>query len=802
MNVYRNTPIEHFAGSRGISVRALNVCRSNGILTLGDLLNCDPDALHSLRNCGAKSAAELNALRQKYLSAPADLFTDIIRRGLHQSFLRAKGRLNDEEALIIEHAMGTFGVDAKATGRFLETPYRFIDKVCNADENMRSSILTAKAHLFTFWKEETGGDPEGVALLDANYAYVEQLRARYEAEDIYNSLPDTVRNLLARSYLAEFKRLSVRTVNSLSLLSDLKNALPYIFGSKTLDPHRLRNAGARTLMEMRAFLNSIKDELLELLTLAKSSNKEWRNRVAAIFAADIASRFPFLSSDEVLYAARLELDGGRVHPLYLLERYIAHSDSRPARIYAMRYGIGNGGTRMHCADIGSQLGISGERVRQLTATRLPLPDELSQLTADSFSWIQDTVISQQNPRWHHDIEAAGLSVSCPELMAIATALKPEYMTVQLSPGANTWLVRRDILAGVNLMTTLRLLSQIIEMRRTKSETFAIAPYIYMGRSRCEFHDSVLDLCCIYLDCITRIDGVEAVDSTSFRVGPNKLDVISALEAVLDDLGRAVSYSELCEAFDKANPGQLSDTERQLRPYIFRSKRIASVGRSGRYVMNDWEGAFSGTVTQCMAMELENAGEPLSASELHRRVSKHFPTTSLNSINVFAYLDKGRTIIMLPDRRYALAGQGYEDQEYHSRRSVSFEKRVDALHKFVGLHRRMPLLSDSGYTSLRRWLDNIRQGVIILPPDQRAVLDDFLRSHSDLPATSSQVSFRQHVHSVMRHVCRYGALPTPTNGRSDYHWLQRIRLAKGPYGDLRDRDLEHLRTFMTCFGYSI
>ena len=26
---------------------------------------------------------------------------------------------------------------------------------------------------------------------------------------------------------------------------------------------------------------------------------------------------------------------------------------------------------------------------------------------------------------------------------------------------------------------------------------------------------------------------------------------------------------------------------------------------------------------------------------------------------FAYLDKGRTIIMLPDRRYALAGQGYE-----------------------------------------------------------------------------------------------------------------------------------------------
>ena len=93
MNVYRNTPIEHFAGSRGISVRALNVCRSNGILTLGDLLNCDPDALHSLRNCGAKSAAELNALRQKYLSAPADLFTDIIRRGLHQSFLRAKGRL-------------------------------------------------------------------------------------------------------------------------------------------------------------------------------------------------------------------------------------------------------------------------------------------------------------------------------------------------------------------------------------------------------------------------------------------------------------------------------------------------------------------------------------------------------------------------------------------------------------------------------------------------------------------------------------------------------------------------------------
>jgi len=295
----------------------------------------------------------------------------------------------------------------------------------------------------------------------------------------------------------------------------------------------------------------------------------------------------------------------------------------------------------------------------------------------------------------------------------------------------------------------------------------------------EFHPSVLDLCRVYLDCISRIKGVSPVGNDKFRVEANKLDVIAAIEAVLDQVGHSVSYSELCAAFDKANPGQLTDTERQLRPYIFRSKRIASVGRSGRYVMRDWEDAFSGTVAQCMVMELKNAGEPLTAHELHQRVSKFFPTTSLNSINVFAYLDKGRTIIMLPDRRYALAGQGYEDQQYQNRRSIPFDNRMDALKAFVGEFRRFPLLSDNDHVSLRRWLDNVRQGVVTLPRDQRAELDEFLRSHTYLPSTSSQASFRRHVHNIMQHVCRHGAMPTPTTGGVEYHWLQRVRQMRAP-----------------------
>lgn len=377
------------------------------------------------------------------------------------------------------------------------------------------------------------------------------------------------------------------------------------------------------------------------------------------------------------------------------------------------------------------------------------------------------------------------------------------MVVQLTPQSATWLVRRDILAGVNLMTTLRLLMQTIDMRRTKSESFAIAPYIYMGRSHSEFHPEVSDLCKVYLDCITRIKGVGADGKESFAVGPNKLDIIAAVEEVLDSIGHSVSYNELCSAFDKAYPGQLEDTDKQLRSYIFRSHRIASVGRSGRYVMNDWEDAFSGTVSQCMVMELEKAGEPLSPGELHQRVSKFFPATSLNSINVFAYLDKGRTIVMLPDRRYALAGHGYEEDYHgHTRRSVSFDNRMDELKTFVSEYRRMPLLSDNEHVSLRRWLDNVRHGVVTLPRPQRAELDEFLLRNVSLPSTSSQASFRRRVHSVMQHVCRYGAMPTINNGRIDYHWLQRVRQTKSMYGDLRDSDLRHLRSFLTNFGYRL
>ncbi len=119
-------------------------------------------------------------------------------------------------------------------------------------------------------------------------------------------------------------------------------------------------------------------------------------------------------------------------------------------------------------------------------------------------------------------------------MALATTLKPEYIMVQLTPEAKTWLVNRELLTGVNLMTSLRLLTQTIEMRRTKSETFSVAPYIFMGKARDEFHADVEALHQIYLECISHCNNVIVNPDGTFTATPNKLDIISALEDVLEN----------------------------------------------------------------------------------------------------------------------------------------------------------------------------------------------------------------------------------------------------------------------------
>ena len=803
MNVYRNTPIDQFTGSQGLSVRSVNVCKANGIRTLGDLLNCTTEEIHGLRNCGAKSFAELDALRHRYNSAPADLFTDIMRRGLHSSFLRAKERLSPQQIFIVEKVMGSFGIDASTSGKFFDAPFIFIDSVCKADAAERGVIMSTMVQLFNLWKDEASGDPESVELLQSNIDYVEQLRARYEAEDIYTSLPPPLQKLLSRRYREAFGCLSVRTKNALPHLGNLKDAVPYIFGVKSLDSQKLKKVGARTMIEMQTFLSSNKNELLDIFTASKASEESWHSRIALMFSTDIAARFPFLTPEEVAHVSEIERNGSYLSPYYLLERYVMHSNTRPARVYARRYGIGVDDDRRHFADIGASLGLSGERVRQLLAARLPLSPELDALLKDSFDWLDGNVSGETNPRWVEEHRRAGLDISLQQFMALATAVKPEFTIIQLSPKASAWLVRRDILQGVNLMTTLRQISQSIEMRRTQSCTFDLMPFIYSDRSPDEFNPDVDALAEVYFECITRLyNNVEVTGATTFTVGPNKLDVIAALEDVLDGIGHAVSYNELCKAFDASNPGHLSDTRRQLRSYIFRSKRIAPVGRSGRYVMRHWHNVFAGTVTQCMAMELRKAGEPMTAEELHSKVSVFFPTTTINSINVFAYLDKGQSIVILPDHRYAPAGGAYDGQQDANRRVVPFGQRMEALKMFVGEHHRFPLLSDSDSVSLRRWLDNVRHGVVVLPANQRNELDEFLRDNGSLPSTSSQATFRHHVHSVMRHVCRHGALPTVSNGSADYHWLQRVRQTQSRYGDVRDTYRSNLSAFLTNFGYSI
>lgn len=816
MSITHETPITEIAALENLSIRALNICKSNYIDTLGELLGYTPDIISRLRSCGPKSASELVAIIDKYRDVPRSIadspdfysMLDTLPLALEQWRLEHNG----VKLLAVTLNFGKTP-PAKLINSILRDREAFYQNLdCTPAGNQPYLFIDYIIEFCLDWQLHIGHTTGGRSrCLDSLIELLEAKNDGFRLLRSYRALPEFFREALQAEFDAKFDQLSVRTQNTFRVYHRLEDSINLVGTDRDIKSLRLRGCGAVSRAEFQRFIDRFAVEVCPLIT---NPEKGLYEHLKGYMFLRVSRDLPFLSEQECEDIAHMRMASKELPWIELFIKYIRRSDSRGACAYRLVYGFDSECVGLTLEEAGQNLGISGERVRQLSMKKLDFPPRLMQHSDAILKYIDRPVMADYLPVWHEIIGSWGLDVDARRLMALVCALDDTYTIVSLSAKSSSYLVKKELLQNVKLMTSLRELMKRYNMRKTRSEEFSIEPYVRLSLPRDSFHPKVHLIYPIFLDYMKALDDVVTIRDNFVVLASNKLSVEDCLVDILERNGSSMSYKQICHEFVKAYPDFKLTNVTTLRSYILRSPRILPVGRSGRYVLSHWSEIFTGSLTELMIRCIREAGRPLSLSEIYNKVLRYFPDTNEKSLTTLIYLDKGKNFVTLGASLYGLVGVDYPDVEPNVPRFITrlpFEQRFKQVKDFVAEHGRMPMNIDKQESTLWHWIENVEAGNIFYTEEQWEDFRRFRAENALLPQNSGELRFRSNCKKIKDLVADTNRMPAIKNNPFEYTWFSRnkriyadIDMSKsdGEQPDNRSRYFADLLRFLISRGMEV
>lgn len=815
MTVTLLTTIPELGTVELLSVRTTNVLRAARIDTLGELLEATEYEMKTWRNCGRKSILEITELQKKY------------------DYLRAPLLAREKEDMIAS-AMETFQENLQAQDRQIfaillgpepvsettlpERLTRVLERLRQMDlrevAQGRQLLLQSPINLFANpFPSEAPNGPTQTAVL----------QFRRDLDDVYFSaimkaIPATVLPLLRGQYGHLFRAKSVRFQNRFKEFATFrKELLPHLYCNLMINQREMPDCGQKTMQEWVAFCGAARqlvDDALMKGRLVKLSSA-----VATQLAVQaMEMRFPFLLTKECQHMVELEEQGKPLPAFKILEKFLRRDSGKVAGIQREYYGLNSSHTSQTMDTIASQLGLSRERVRQLLAMKVAVPDGCRQLVTRIYQHFTSPVLTPRDPVWDRIRAEEGTSTSTFHLMAIAASFSEEWTTEEtgaFADSSSVYLVQRHLLKHIGIKGALSEIKRLLALRRTDDETINLLHILYDGRHMEMFDPEVAQVCVILRDYFKDEPDFVPLPDNMARLCANRVERVGALEEILDQHGKEMTAEELFQAYNSRYPDEPIAQIGSLKSFLSRSRRILPVGKTGRYVMSHWPNIFTGSLTDYLAYVLQQFDEPMSLADLADFAREHSPNTNENSVNTLMGLDTQRRFVTFRGRLFGLRSKDYGETPLqifrpHFRRS--FDERFEQLKQFVREQGRKPFSSPSrhlssdnqeeteGEDTLSRWIGNVQRGTVGTP-EQAVRLAAYLDENALLPGNATEEKFRDDCDRVRLLVGRTFALPDRETNPDEYSFLKNNMRKSGTWNDNRTHYFDTLLHFLADYGFT-
>lgn len=730
MIVSINLPISRLK----LSARAKTVCAQNDVETLGDLFCLSESDISNFHLCGMKTTAELTSIRSTLMNVCCDFEVPLVAENevfnhVSSTFSRVfnscvSGMKNDERAFILgEFAGPELLLRALIHADSIKDE---VLQVLNFSELLNSSYVYTVLVLFeTLAQIEEM--PEGV--LKIMHMATDRIKGGCSEHNRFFALNSVAENLqicLRALYEMEFNKLSVRARNCLgTIIPSLDEAMPYIFGYKTIKAGNISAMGAKTIDEVGTFLNSLKALIGKVVSDANRDDAS----LVDYMKLSVRARYPFLTYEEAELPALSELLGEPLPVFYLMERYVLHCTVGNGVYFRKYYGFGT--NRKHrdshaAKQIAEQVGCVPYNVTFAASRFVPYTEIMKEAAMSVVAEVRRPVVPSYDKQLIRIIADNSLTCTPYQLMAIISAVNPNYKILD-SPEADVcYLVRYDLLRDFHLSKVKRILSSFVNRNIQKDTCLSLRKIVEEAEPGAKWRDELAELFIYFKDYYRADDHVKFVDCDTIHLYANRVNLKQACEQILRECGHVMSRKEIFSEFRRRYPDS-SVKNVTLCAALTANANIVAVGKSGRYGLQGFKNLFDGNIDDCIEMVLREQGSPMTVKDIFKRVRRYFPATTQRSISTYLSTCRERFVALVHGTYCMADSVGVTTVAKTLRTRRPFDVRFAALRAFVERNHRLPHYAAGDYEerSLYLWLRNLKYRRVGSTPEQRAQLSDFL-----------------------------------------------------------------------------
>lgn len=653
-------PIEWYYDMWVISKRAFMVCMANEIYTVGDLLRAHHNnVLPKLRNCGKKTIKELEVvLAQLGPNGQTYALQLINKLDKYEDLSEAPKNL-----IVSAYHKPLFEFSMDCIDLFYATfndPRSFYSFFCLDQKNLAERFnnldswelkhycyqLLSGIHS-SFWIEQLADTFTYELVVIARtilWFCDEQFAEEIEASD--ENLKVRKRLLLA-DFAESVDKLSKQSKRiqewfiptyqkavTMFLLTEEQVArlLPQIWLHRA--PHG----------EIFRFLADLNDVLFRYENLNGDE----------ISKTLIATKYPYLTEEQIGFVIDFFNQYEHFPMFYLLREYLAKSDKRLDKVFAMATGI-CGGNPMNMAEIGEKIECTRERVRQLMEKASK--DLFEDMNWSYYQFDSTLVIAEVDDLYLNVVDQEKVNIS---FESFAQVCIEGFPVKAIKENDMRFLVNR------------RLSGQIIN--RICGEVNKQNKRIRSGIDSIRLEDLLKDIPDDKKDdyrhalpvIITKAYRLVVDENGNIVLPPNGVDIVYELCEILREKDRPMSLRELYAALIQRCPEVGHKSFEHVRAKVLQSEALKPIGKSSMYTLAEWTHVYRGSIRDLVADILKKSRAPLHIDEIMKKVLPAYPYTNKSSVTSSLGSDKER-FVLLGDGYYGLRKKKYRGGHVQERK---------------------------------------------------------------------------------------------------------------------------------------
>ena len=660
-----------------LSVRSVNILSINGIDKMQAFLSwCAEDSSFNflnLKNCGKKSAIELELFREKVISlltrAGVSLSAGLESRGLGNS-PSADGQEDSSKALwyLVRRMEGW---DSKETKDWITKEYGQPQDFCvafmNSPEEVYNLIRKDYKHsacelcmqLIAFiglaaieCKDvRMGHEIEARVRL-----FLRGIRRDWQNLERYMLLPEERKECIVIKFGDLCGELTVRCLNFLRNVvrpGDVDSIIYFILKQYNFFLfNRIRESDAQ---ELTCLHEKARTMVLHILF---GDNKDAKHDV-------IRSTYPFLDDNGVMFVDAFNEKYGHYPMFFIAKLFFESSDGQKTQMYRDYYGIG-GYQRKSFDELAAESHLSRERVRQLMTTSNVWVHYARYLFSDevfsAYPFIFDDFFTKESSDYQHLIEIEKADLTFLAFCAISRLVSAQAIK---SYGNDIYVVCSWHFGGFSFDGALTQIRRRASLKRCVDEKLPIYEtfldnekyWTSLGPDKTKLDEKDLNHIGQMLAYIAKSQGIcDADDKGNLILKANKLNYADLVYSILQAKGSPMHFDEIYKEISSRYPNGSRVTESIIRTAIKENDRIEGIGRSATYRLKTW-GGYTGSISALLDMLVSKRNHPIEVKALAKEALIYRPDSNVKSImTVISQKVKDGSLCMLTPNLVGMAGR--------------------------------------------------------------------------------------------------------------------------------------------------